>query len=86
MRLKMMGKRIIAMLMAILLLMTMLPMGVLAESETEIPPVSSELPDVPTEESPMPDTTITEEDLTNESETVPVEPLPEETPAEEITE
>ena len=82
MRLKMMGKRIIAMLMAILLLMTMLPMGVLAESETEIPPVSSELPDVPTEESPMPDTTITEEDLTNESETVPVEPLPEETPAE----
>lgn len=82
MRLKMMGKRIIAMLMAILLLMTMLPMGVLAESETEIPPVSSELPDVPTEESPMPDTTITEEDLTNESETVPAEPLPEETPAE----
>ena len=54
MRLKMMGKRIITMLMAILLLMTMLPMGVLAESETEIPPVSSELPDVPTEESPMP--------------------------------
>ena len=82
MRLKMMGKRIIAMLMASLLLMTMLPMGVLAESETEIPPVSSELPDVPTEESPMPDTTITEEDLTNESETVPAEPLPEETPAE----
>ena len=82
MRLKMMGKRIIAMLMAILLLMTMLPMGVLAESETEITPVSSELPDVPTEASPMPDTTITEEDLTNESETVPAEPLPEETPAE----
>ena len=70
MRLKMMGKRIIAMLMAILLLMTMLPMGVLAESETEIPPVSSELPDVPTEESPMPDTTITEEDLTFRSDQI----------------
>ena len=76
MRLKMMGKRIIAILMTILLLMTMLPMGVLAESETEIPPVSSELPDDPTEEHPMPDTTITVEELTNESETVPVEPLP----------